>query len=99
MNGIKAVLFVFKEHIMDKNFVGNSINNIWMKNYLKCDHDVIINEEPINADSFAFNFILDDICSDICLKQLSRAGYIISTSSIESYHSLALSYKPKRYHL
>lgn len=71
-----------------------------MKSYLGCTHDQIsVDEEEIvkpNCDSF--NFLIDDICADLRLKQLNRAARI-SSFALKSYHSIAIFYKPKRYHL
>lgn len=79
------------------NFKENIINDIWMRNHLQCEHDVLEVREPIDPTNQDYILLLDDICSNNRLKQLLKAAHVISTSKLEAYHSLALNYRPKRH--
>lgn len=82
------------------NFAQNGeIRNIYMRNHLRCTHGNIDNETVINAQSPVFKALIDDICSNNRIKQFKRISTTLTTSSIESFHSVAIMYKTKRYHL
>lgn len=80
-------------------FPGQLVKTIHMRNRLQCDHGPILEENILNPQSVDFQLLVEDILSDNRLKQLQKSAHIISTSLLESYHSLAISYRPKRYHL
>lgn len=92
---------IFNRFISPYQIKGITIQNIWMHNYHQCDHvndDTIYNEyEVIDNNSLEFYLLIDEICSDARINQFRRAAHIVSTSILESYHSLVISYRPKRY--
>ena len=70
---------LFNRFVRSHNFTDILVQNVWMKGYLQCDH--VADENYIHVDidsnSSSYNLLLEDICSDNRLKQLSRAAHII----------------------
>ena len=89
---------IFNDLVGARVFPQRKIHDIWMRSYLACDHGEILVENILNPNSDEFNMLLDDLCTDSRLIQLHRSAHVISTSSLESHHSVVLSYRPKRYH-
>lgn len=89
---------IFNQVFGERNFPPTMIQQIWMRGYLSCNHAEDIEMEVLSPYSAEFGILLDDVCSDNRLQQLQRAARFISTSSLESHHSVALNYRPKRYH-
>lgn len=81
------------------NFKEENINDIWMVYVLECNHDENEQHEPMNTNNADYILLLDEVCSNLRIEQLQRTGRIISMSALESFHSIVISYRPKRYHL
>lgn len=75
-------------------FSKGEIHNVFMKN-----HKMMSPDNNIELNSPVFKLLVDDLCSTLRIKQLKRVSSVISTSLLESHHSVCLIYKPKRYHL
>lgn len=75
-----------------------------MRNCLQCDHvddenEGIAEYETVNSASPSFVFLIEDLCNNLRLEQLHRTANLSSTFLLESYHSVVISYRPKRYYL
>lgn len=90
---------LFNNLVGNRAFPEGFVQNVWICNYLGCDHCLILEEELLDPNCAEFIMLLEDVCFTTRLEQLSRCAHHISTSSLESYHSVAISYRKKRYHL
>lgn len=86
--------FRIKKHV----FPPGAVHDVFFSRYLCCDH-LNHEENVVDAESAEYGLILADLTSNNRLISLQRAARIISTSVLESYHSVVLQYRPKRYHL
>lgn len=86
--------------VKDQNFPEDSfVSTIRMEKLLRCSHAQYFEETTYDPQSAEITILTEDLFSDNRLKQLERSAHIISTSALESYHSVVLGYRPKRYHL
>lgn len=98
----KQGLFVdiFNNFVGYYDFPQTAIQNVWMKNYLSCDHKhFCVDEDILDPFSNEYSILLEDMCSDSRLHQLRNSAHIVSTPTLESYYSMGLNCSVKRYHL
>lgn len=89
---------IFYLYIGPYNFQPGLIQNVFMNKHLRCNHEIIAVKNVVDFQFFEYKLIMEDLCSDLRIEQLKRAFSHIKTSTIESHHSVALTYRSKRYH-
>lgn len=92
-------VYIFNNLVKQYEFPFGEVHNVFMRRHLCCNHQLLKLDNYIDLNSQVFNIILEDLCSDLRIKQLKQASKIINASSLESYHSVCVTYKPKRCHL
>lgn len=88
---------IFHQLVGPYAFPEGYISEIWMREHLQCDHINNSEHQVLQRDSRELALLVEDLCSTTRLHQLERAAHLVSTSALESHHSVTLNYRPKRY--
>lgn len=75
---------IFHEQVGPYIFKEDAIQNLWMRSFFSCEHELIDNEEIVDFQSVAYQLLLAELSSNLRLNQLHRAARFVPTSYLES---------------